>query len=259
MDLSINVRENLLLLQCFFLALSVCNAENCDGTVVSEKFTGAQPKYIQVMPGNQAILNWTWCVAENSSITGIIVYRVIHVDSQITNHALLSMGQSKKVYQYVKDNSRHELWSAENLIDFQEKAVFVINNVSKADGGEYSLHVRRLGYSDLHNEITLVVTSGGITKVLMAPSRKQITKWMSRNNSTDFQPSQRRPKTGNGHLNAYVFSSVVAFCFLIMLVVVPIVYCKWKRRGHQAICLRSRKRCLKSTSKSSGQDYYTLV
>ena len=100
-------------------------------------------------------------MAVNSSITGIIVYRVIRVDSRVKNHVLLSMDQSKNVYQYVKDNLRHELLSVENMIDFQEKAVFVINNVSKADSGKYSLHVRRVGFRDLYNEITIVVSSGG--------------------------------------------------------------------------------------------------
>ena len=70
------------------------------------------------------------------------------------------MDRSKKVY-YLRDNSRHELYSVEIMASLQEKAVFVINNVSKLDTGEYSLHVRRVGYRDLHNEIDIIVITGG--------------------------------------------------------------------------------------------------
>ena len=113
------------------------------------------------MPGSRVIITWKWCVAINSSITGIVIYRVTRVNSRVTtNRVVLSMDLLKKVY-YLKDNSRHELSSAENKTTFQEKAVFTIHNVSTVDSGEYSLHVRRLGYSDLHNEIEVIVITGG--------------------------------------------------------------------------------------------------
>ena len=43
----------------------------------------------------------------------------------------------------------------------QEKTVFIINNVSETDGGEYSLHIRREGKVDLHSEVKLIVKSLG--------------------------------------------------------------------------------------------------
>ncbi|XP_028419022.1 uncharacterized protein LOC114544638 [Dendronephthya gigantea] len=127
------------------------------------------------MPGDQAVMNWTWCIAVNSSITGIIVYRVTRENSQITNRVVLSMDGSKKVH-YRQDNSRHELYTVEIEPSLQEKAVFTINNVSKLDDGEYSLHVRRVGYRDLHNEINVIVITDEPTvalRRLRATSRTQ--------------------------------------------------------------------------------------
>ena len=106
------------------------------------------------MPGNQAIINWTWCTAVNSTVTGIVIYRVSRKKSVSLNH-ILSMDVSKNVH-YLKDNLRHELQSIENKTSFQEKIVFIINNASEADSGEYSFHVRREGHSDLHSEVKVI-------------------------------------------------------------------------------------------------------
>ena len=65
------------------------------------------------------------------------------------------MDVSKTVH-YLKDNLRHELKSIENKTSFQEKIVFIINNASEADSGEYSFHVRREGHSDLHSEVKVI-------------------------------------------------------------------------------------------------------
>ena len=135
--------------------------EVCDGTIQSERILQTRSDYLRVMAGNQAVINWTWCVAVNSSITGIIVYKMRIVNSRvITNHVVLSMDLLKKIY-YLKDNSRHELSTIENSTGFHEKAVFVINDVSKVDGGKYSFHVRRVGYSDLHSDVTIIVNTAG--------------------------------------------------------------------------------------------------
>ena len=140
--------------------------EVCDGTIESERILKTQYNYIHVIAGHQAAVNWTWCVAVNSSITGIIVYKVTRVNSRvITNHVVLSMDLLKKIY-YLKDNSRHELSSIKSRTGFHEKAVFFINNVSKGDSGEYSLHVRRVGYSDLHSDVTVVVNTAGKLGIL---------------------------------------------------------------------------------------------
>ena len=66
------------------------------------------------------------------------------------------MDLSKTVH-YLKDNSRHELCSVENKTSFEEKTVFIINNVTKADSGAYSLHIRREGDSDLQSEVKVVI------------------------------------------------------------------------------------------------------
>ena len=104
------------------------------------------------MIGRQA-----WCMAMNSTITGIVIYRI----SEERSHKLdfvLSMDLSKNVH-YRKNNSRHVLFSFKNKTSFQEKTVFIINDVNGADGGEYSLHIRREGESDLHSEVKLLVKS----------------------------------------------------------------------------------------------------
>ena len=128
----------------------------CDRTKISERIKETQSKYVYVFPGNQAIINWTWCSAVNSTITGIVIYRVSRVNSRILLNHLLSMDLSKTVH-YLKDNSRHELCSVENKTSFEEKTVFIINNVTKADSGAYSLHIRREGDSDLQSEVKVVI------------------------------------------------------------------------------------------------------
>ena len=98
-------------------------------------------------------------MAMNSTITGIVIYRI----STERSHKLdfvLSMDLSKNVH-YRRNNSRHVLFSFKNKTSFQEKTVFIINDVNEADGGEYSLHIRREGESDLHSEVKLLVKSSG--------------------------------------------------------------------------------------------------
>ena len=109
------------------------------------------------MTGKQAVMNWTWCTALNSTVTGVVIYRVSVVKSQL--NAVLSMDLSKNVH-YRKNNSRHELYSFGNT-SFQEKTVFIINDVNEADGGKYSLHIRREGEVDLHSEVELFVQVSG--------------------------------------------------------------------------------------------------
>ncbi len=92
----------------------------------------------------------------NSTVTGIVISRVFRKKSGISLNHILSMDVSKTVH-YLKDNnSKHELQSIENKTSFQEKIVFIINNASEADSGEYSFHVRREGHSDLHNEVKVI-------------------------------------------------------------------------------------------------------
>ena len=91
----------------------------------------------------------------NSTVTGIVIYRVSRKISGIFLNHILSMDVSKNVHN-LKDNLRHELQSIENKTSFQEKIVFIINNASEADSGEYSLHVRREGHSDLHSEVKVI-------------------------------------------------------------------------------------------------------
>ena len=112
------------------------------------------------MPGNQVVINWTWCTAVNSTVTGIVIYRVSWPKSRYRLKHVLSMDLSKTVH-YLKDNLKHELRSIENKRSFEEKTMFIINNVSSADGGTYSLHVRREGHSDLHSEVQVIVDSAG--------------------------------------------------------------------------------------------------
>ena len=112
------------------------------------------------MPGNQVVINWTWCTAVNSTVTGIVIYRVSWAMSRYRLKHVLSMDLSKTVH-YLKDNLRHELRSIENTTSFEEKTIFIINNATTADGGTYSLHVRREGHNDLHSEVQVVVKTTG--------------------------------------------------------------------------------------------------
>ena len=99
-------------------------------------------------------------MAVNSTITGIVIYRVSGVKSRPLN-VVLSMDLSNNVH-YRKNNSKHELFSFKDKTSVQEKTtVFIINNVSETDGGEYSLHIRREGKVDLHSEVKLIVKSLG--------------------------------------------------------------------------------------------------
>lgn len=116
-------------------------------------------EYIYVLIGKQAVINWTWCMAVNSTVTGIVIYRVCEEKSHKLDF-VLSMDSSKNVY-YRKNNSRHELFSFKNKTSFQEKIVFIINDVSETDSGEYSLHIRREGENDLHSEVKVFVKSSG--------------------------------------------------------------------------------------------------
>ena len=132
----------------------------CNGTRKSEKIKNPQSKYINVLSGKQAVMNWTWCMALNSTVTGVVIYKLSEKESQQLNF-ILSMDLSKNVH-YRKNNSRHKLSSFGSNTSFQEKTVFVINDVNEADGGKYSLHIRRVGEVDLHSEVTLFVqVSGG--------------------------------------------------------------------------------------------------
>ena len=112
------------------------------------------------MPGNQVVINWTWCTAVNSTVTGIVIYRVSWPKSRYRLKHVLSMDLSKTVH-YLKDNLKHELRSIVNKTRFEEKTIFIINNVTTADGGTYSLHVRREGHSDLHSEVQVTVKRAG--------------------------------------------------------------------------------------------------
>ncbi|XP_028390783.1 uncharacterized protein LOC114515683 [Dendronephthya gigantea] len=225
--------QNLLLLLCFFLAFYACDAEDCDGTIKSERILKPKFKYIHVMSGDQTAINWTWCVAVNSSITGIIVYRVTRVNSRVyTNHVVLSM-DLKKIY-YLKDNSRHELLTVKNSTGFHNKAVFVINNVSKSDGGEYSLHVRRVGYSDLHSDVTILVNTA---EIFPNASRKEETKAVSTNNDTvnrAMYPKQKDPQFGA------LSGAAVAISIFIFIIIVTILVWKIRasRRGVTFSCPR---------------------
>ncbi|XP_028390719.1 uncharacterized protein LOC114515627 isoform X1 [Dendronephthya gigantea] len=128
----------------------------CDGTTKSERITETNSKYTHVMPGNQAVVQWAWCVAVNSTITNISIYKVTRFKSRTTNHMVLSIDVLEKV-NYARDNSKHELFSVKKKARFQARAIFVINNVSEADDGEYSIRIRRIGYRDLHNEVKIFV------------------------------------------------------------------------------------------------------
>ena len=135
----------------------------CDGTRKGEKIKNRQSKYINVFTGKQAVMSWTWCMALKSTVTGIIIYKVSGVKSQPLN-VVLSMDLFKNVY-YRKNNSRHDLFSFGSNTSFQERTVFIINHVNEADGGKYSLYIRRVGEVDLHSEVTLFVqVSGGYNK-----------------------------------------------------------------------------------------------
>ena len=113
-----------------------------------------------MLTGKQAVMNWTWCMALNSTVTGVVIYKLSEKESQQLNF-ILSMDLSKNVH-YRKNNSRHKLSSFGSNTSFQEKTVFVINDVNEADGGKYSLHICRVGEVDLHSEVTLFVqVSGG--------------------------------------------------------------------------------------------------
>ena len=131
----------------------------CDGTRKGEKIKNRQSKYINVFTGKQAVMNWTWCMALKSTVTGIIIYKVPGVKSQPLN-VVLSMDLFKNVY-YRKNNSRHDLFSFGNKASFQETTIFIINDVNEVDGGKYSLHIRREGEVDLHSEVDLFVQSSG--------------------------------------------------------------------------------------------------
>ena len=133
----------------------------------SERIKETQSKHVDVLPGNWVVITWAWCTAVNSTITGIVIYRVYWPKSRNRLKHLLSMDLSKTVH-YLKDNLRHELRSIENKTSFEEKTIFIINNVSLADGGTYSLHVRREGHSGLHSEVQVVVkTTGGFCNYAM--------------------------------------------------------------------------------------------
>ena len=73
------------------------------------------------------------------------------------------MDLSKNVH-YRKDNSRHELYSENNKTSFEEKTVFIIKNVTEADSGGYSLHVRREGKIDLYSDVNIRVKISGRLK-----------------------------------------------------------------------------------------------
>ena len=137
----------------------------CDGTRESERIKETPSKYVSALPGNQAIINWTWCYGVNSTITGIVIYRIFRANLQVRLNHILSMDLSKNVH-YRKDNSRHELYSENNkTAGFQEKTVFIVNNVTEADSGGYSLHVRREGKIDLHSDVNIRVKISGRFKV----------------------------------------------------------------------------------------------
>jgi hypothetical protein len=111
------------------------------------------------MPGDRVVMNWTWCSAVNSTVTGIVIYRVTRQKSRNSRKHILSMDMSNTVH-YLKDNLKHEL-RTENETSFQQKTIFIINNASRVDSGLYSLHIRRSGHSDLDSEVQVIVKTTG--------------------------------------------------------------------------------------------------
>ncbi|XP_028401952.1 uncharacterized protein LOC114524921 [Dendronephthya gigantea] len=250
--------KNLWLFNFLCLVSSVCHAGDCNGTKESEKITETQSRYLHVVPGSRVVITWKWCVAINSSITGVVIYRVTRVNSRVvTNQVVLSMDLLKKIY-YLKDNSRHELSSIVNQTSFQEIAVFIIHNVSKVDSGEYSLHVRRLGYSDLHNEIKIIVITGDPTNGIPSTAfGKHTTKLVSTNDrKEDLQSSVRKDKAKGIGIVPMV---IVIFAVLLVCLAVLAVLLKLRMSGGQACrgCFRSNERRFNGVS--DDPSYATLV
>ncbi|CAB4033103.1 Hypothetical predicted protein [Paramuricea clavata] len=220
--------KNILSLQCLLLALPLCAAGECDGTKISERIKETQSKYVYVFPGNQAIINWTWCSAVNSTITGIVIYRVSRVNSRILLNHLLSMDLSKTVH-YLKDNSRHELCSVENKTSFEEKTVFIINNVTKADSGAYSLHIRREGDSDLQSEVKVVIKTTDPTEELpLTTPWNEATKLVWTNN-TDLQSDHQKRKNKHFAILVIVSTIVVSLPLGVIMTIALILCIKRKR------------------------------
>ena len=197
----------------------------CNGTRLSERIKETQPKYVHVLPGNQVVINWTWCIAENSTVTGIVIYRVSWPKSRNRPKHVLSMDLSKTVY-YLKDNLKHELRSIVNKTSFEEKTIFIINNVSTTDGGTYSLHVRREGHRDLHSEVQVIVMSAEHYKegLLTTPLTEatNLNFFWARNHTSQSKKSDQR-NVESEHFSHLVLVIILPLLFGVIFIVIAVL------------------------------------
>ncbi|XP_028401806.1 hepatocyte growth factor receptor-like [Dendronephthya gigantea] len=123
-------------------------AGGCDGIAKNSVNKKAPPKDYQVVEGSRATLEWEYCKKQIDSVSGIIISR----KNQIKPY-LLAMDVTGKIYYYKANRSRHNVsWSKEN-----GSIVFSIMNISMADGGHYTLEIRRVGYADFQNTVNVIV------------------------------------------------------------------------------------------------------
>ena len=205
----------------------------CDGTQISERIKETQSRHVDVLPGNQVVINWTWCSAVNSTVTGIVIYRVLWPKSRNRLKHVLSMDLSKAVH-YLKDNLKHELRSIENKMSFEEKTIFIINNVTTADGGTYSLHVRREGHRDLQSEVQVIVRTS--TEELQTTPLTEATRFVSDNNTN--LPTNQKSKNQRFPVLTAAIVSAIGFFILIVVVFVAILsrkQIKIRRSEHRSV------------------------
>ena len=127
----------------------------CNGLAKDEKI-------IKVQPGNPAFFSesknamifWTFCKANVTSITGFIIFREFRLN-QVPKKYLLSMDLNGKVY--FTRNKDHILWNRIDMMENDHLISFSIKNVSRNDSGHYRLEIRREGYGDLYSRVQIIV------------------------------------------------------------------------------------------------------
>ena len=105
--------------------------------------------------GVQAVINWTYCKANVSSIIGFIVFRDIYVRKYVP---VITMNFNGKIS--CTENKKYILL---NIIDIKGNDLisFTIKNVSTDDSGYYRLQIRRHGHIDLQSRVQIIVKSTG--------------------------------------------------------------------------------------------------
>ena len=109
-------------------------------------------KDYQIVEGSRATLEWRYCKNHSDSVSGVIISR-----KGQRKPYLLAMDAKGKMYYYEANRRRHKIaWRKKN-----GSIAFSIVNISVADGGHYTLEIRRVGYADLQYTVNVVVHRAG--------------------------------------------------------------------------------------------------